>query len=73
MAEFFNTTNRAVISRNANLLMYPFPLVVRIEAIDNDNDVMRALSFNYFNNDQEVDEFVEDMDETYGLVIEDKR
>jgi len=73
MVVFYNTTNTCTINHNGQLLLYPFPLVVKIEAVDKDNGVMRALSFNYFNNDTEVDEFVSDMDDAYGLVILDNR
>jgi hypothetical protein len=73
MVEFYNTDNKVTILRNQQLLIYPFPLIVKIEAIDKENGVMRALSFNYFNNDEEVDDFVDDMTDTYGMVIEDQR
>lgn len=73
MVEFYNTENTVTIMRNQNLLLYPFPLIVKITAIDKGNGVMRALSFNYFNNDEEVDDFVGDLDSEYGMRIEDER
>lgn len=73
MVEFFNTVNTCTISRNGQMLLYPFPLVVKIEATDKDNGKIRALSFNYFNDDSEVNNFVEEMNDTYGLVILDNR
>jgi hypothetical protein len=73
MVEFFNTNNKVTVMRNQQLLIYPFPLIVKIEAVDKGNGIMRALSFNYFNNDEEVDEFIADLDDEYGMEVEDQR
>jgi len=73
MVEFFNTRNTITINHNGQLLLYPFPLVVKMEAVDRDNGVLRALSFNYFSNDTEVDEFVEELTDTYSFIVNDRR
>lgn len=71
--EFFNTHNTATINKNGQMLLYPFALVVKLEAIDKDTGAHRALSFNYFHTDEEIFAFLDEVTEAFNLEIIDKR